>query len=436
MNNQFRSGGDNFPNGDFNGGMNGTQQNPMVNFPSGYGVFGQPPHMSVTPDVKRKTFRICLSGAAIIILAAALIFVCTGGTGNIDYHVPTGGKAEGKYIFSEDITDAPKLFFDENCPKISAVDNKDTANDSTLSTSEVYSKVSPSVVCIDTFEAGKDYILDSTGGGSGIILTKDGYIATNSHVVDDSSKTGVLVTLSDESKYFGTIVGYDKKTDLAVIKIDAEGLKAAEFENSDELSVGQSVFAIGTPLGIEFFNSLTEGTLSAVGRVIGNKYVKYIQTDAAVNPGNSGGALVDEYGRVIGMNTSKIMSAGYDNIAFAIPSNTIIEIVNQLIEHGKITDRCTLSVQVKDCTPYMSKENCVPQGAVITKILTDSPLENTEAEVNDIITAINDVTIKSTVELVDEMKKYKPGDLVKITLYRAGEKSYSFDVNTMFLPDR
>ena len=402
---------------------------------------GPPPPPVIPKSRKGKTARVCFLGAVIITAAAILIFNLTGGTAsNTVYQVPLGARPEGVYTPKDDITeDAPAIFPDENGPQISVSDSGENKSDETLIASEVYDKVSPSVVCITSYEPGMDYVLDAISEGSGIILTQDGYIATNSHVVEDSTETGVMVTLSDGSAYLGTIVGIDVKTDLAVIKIDAEGLTPAEFADSDKVSIGQQVFAIGNPGGIDFFNSLTKGTLSALNRMLSSGYVKYIQTDAAINPGNSGGALVDEHGRVIGMNTAKIVATGYESMGFAIPSNTVMEIINKLIKYGYVNDRGTLSVEGKSCTLYMSKANNIPQGMIITNILDGSPLKDTQAQKNDIITAINDVTVESSVELIDELKKYKPGDTVKLTLYRPGNdsnsKSYSFDVNVKLTED-
>lgn len=396
-----------------------------------------------TPPVNRRTktgksLAICVVGAVIIITAAFLIFNLTGGTAeNVEYSIPEGGRLAGGYV-SENIPDAPNVYPDPDGPQIKVTDGKsDVSNKNDAS--GVYKKVSPSVVCITSYEGGKDYVLDSTGGGSGIILTEDGYIATNSHVVNDSSKTGVMVTLSDKSEYLGTIVGIDVKTDLALLKIDADGLTPAKFADSKKVTVGQQVFAIGTPADVGFLNSLTEGTVSAVERLLSSNYVKYIQTDAAINPGNSGGALADEYGRVIGMNTAKIVSSGYDNMGFAIPSDTIIEVINELIKYGKVVNRGALLINCKDCTLYMSKASKVPQGVIIKSIENGSPLKKTQVQKNDIITAINDVEIKSTIDLVDELKKYKPGDDVKLTLYRADNKSngngYIFDVSVNLVFD-
>ncbi len=426
----FRDGFNNFPYGLSDGYIQG----------GGNGYSGGPPPPPAIPRAKGgKTTAICLVGAVIIITAAILIFNITGGTAdNTEYNIPAGGRLAEEYTY-DDIPDAPYVQPDADGPQIKIRKDGGESSRKKLDASEVYKKVSPSVVCVTAYEWGMDYVLDATSGGSGIILTEDGYIATNSHVVDDSTKTGVMVTLSDKREYLGTIVGVDAKTDIAVIKIDADGLTPAEFADSEKLSVGQQVFAIGTPLDIEFLNSLTKGTLSAVGRLLSNSYVRYIQTDAAINPGNSGGALVDEYGRVIGMNTAKIVSSGYDNMGFAIPSDTVVEIINKLIRYGKVIDRGTLSISAKDCTLYMSKANKIPQGVIITEINDDSPLKGTRVQENDIITAIEDVTVKSTAELVDELKKYKPDDTVKITLYRAGNGSdvnaYTFDVSVRLISD-
>jgi serine protease Do len=282
--------------------------------------------------------------------------------------------------------------------------------------------------------------VNHSGEGSGIIISDDGYIATNSHVVNDNTGTGVVITLSGGEQYLGTIIGIDKKTDIAVIKISAENLSSADFANSDTLFVGQDVYAIGNPGGSAFSNSLTKGTVSAVNRILStNGYVKYIQTDAAINPGNSGGALVNDAGQVIGMNTSKLVATDYEGMGFSIPSNKVVEIVNKLIKYGYVNDRGTLGIEGTTCNLYQSRKNNVPQGMVITKINSYSPLSNTQAKEKDIITEVNGVTVKSSYEFIDQLSKYKPGDKVTLKLFRAAatmaDISYSFEVQVELIDD-
>lgn len=470
--NFYQQGGNGYPNpgqpyGNYNNGYQNTYsqnpQNPQPYQNQGYYTRPQQPYVSQpfpqygaynrgyqpapygAPPImpqrhSGKSVLICLGGAFAIIIAAVMIFSISGGTvDNAEVRIPSNGRIEGTYVQKDELAAAPKIGPDIDGPQIEASDTPSVKSDSTRIATEVYDKVASSVVCITSYEEGEDYVLDAVGEGSGIIITEDGYIATNSHVVDDSKHTGVMVTLANETQYLGTVIGVDVKTDLAVIKIDAKGLTPAEFANSDEVIVGQQVYAIGNPGGSAFFNSMTKGAVSAVNRLLSSGYVKYIQTDAAINPGNSGGALINEHAQVIGMNTAKLVATEYEGMGFAIPSNTVMEIVNKLIRYGYVNDRGTLSIEGKSCTLYMSKANSIPQGMMITKINSDSPLADTDAQKNDIITAVNDVTITSSVELIDELKKYKPNDTIKLTLYRPGKgnnsDSYSFDINVRLLPD-
>ena len=176
-----------------------------------------------------------------------------------------------------------------------------------------------------------------------------------------------------------------------------------------------------------------------MNRVVSGGYVRYIQTDAAINPGNSGGALINSDGQVIGMNTLKFVDTDYEGMGFAIPSNQVIEIINELIKYGSIKSRGTLGIEGKNCTLYESKIKNIPQGVIITGMDSDSALYTTPAKTNDIITAVNGVVVKDFTELVDELKKFKPGDEVTLTLFRVPEKSSlppsSFDVTVTLIPD-
>ena len=179
------------------------------------------------------------------------------------------------------------------------------------------------------------------GEGSGIIFSEDGYIVTNAHVVDGA--TSLKAILSDGTTYEAELVGSDTLTDLAVLKIDATGLQAAEFGSSEDLRVADQVMAIGNPGGYQLNSSVTIGYVSALNRAISNSStgytMEYIQTDAAINPGNSGGALVNQYGQVVGINSAKISATGYEGLGFAIPAETAQPVISDLIEYGYVKDR-------------------------------------------------------------------------------------------------
>ena len=352
--------------------------------------------------------------------------------------IPYNRYTSRNYTEESSIPGAPQVSADPDGPQISTSESSEEVSENTVN--GAYKKASPSVVCITSYKGGEDYVLDKIGEGSGIVISADGYIATNSHVVDDNITTGVLITLSDGSQYLGTIIGVDPKTDLAVLKIDAKKLTPAEFADSGELFVGQEVYAIGNPGGSNFSNSLTRGTVSALNRILStNGYVRYIQTDAAINPGNSGGPLINERGQVIGMNTAKIVNTKYEGMGFSIPSNKVAEIINKLIKYGYVNDRGTLSIEGTTCNLYESKLKNVPEGMVITAINSNSPIKGKNVKVKDIITELNHVRVRSAVEFIDELSKYKPGEDVVLTFFRAagdGERrSYSFEETVTLIPD-
>lgn len=421
----------------------GYYDRPMPAAPVMYPMYSQP--FMPVPKKKSpagKTALICICLSAVIIIGGISLFAAgIGNKGTAENIVPPGSKTtEIGYEADDDVTKAPEIKADPNGPQISAAETPETGSNETTTASKVYDKAYKSIVCITSYDKKKDYITSADGEGSGIVLTSDGYIATNSHVVNDTVKTGVLVTLYDETQYLGTIIGIDKKTDLAVIKIEAEKLESAEFADSDKLKIGELSFALGNPGGSEFSNSLTKGTVSALNRTLsGSAHIKYIQTDAAINPGNSGGALLNEFGQVIGMNTAKLVATDYEGMGFAIPSNTVIEIINKLIRFGSVTDRGTIGIEGKTCDLYMSKVNNVPQGMLVTKIDPKGSAADTDLKVNDIITGINDVKVKSSYDLIDELKKYKPGDKITLKIYRPvsdkSKKGYSFDVSLILKQD-
>ena len=397
------------------------------------------------PGRKKGTFVVktilWVTSVLVVAMAIFLIFKVTNKgveEKQSNEKVPNNSSAKTSYAEEISIPEAPQVSVDPDGPQISTL-TSETDKQPNLANA-AFMKASPSVVCITSYKSGEDYVLDKIGDGSGIIISADGYIATNSHVIDDNKKTGVLVTLANGDQYLGAIIGVDKKTDLAVLKIDAKGLTAAEFADSDKLFVGQEVYAIGNPGGSNYSNSLTTGTVSALNRTLStNGYVRYIQTDAAINPGNSGGPLINDNGQVIGMNTAKIVNTKYEGMGFSIPSNKVAEIVNKLIRYGYVNDRGTIGIQGTTCNLYESKLKNVPQGMVITSISATGALAGLDVRTQDIITAINGVRVKSSIEFIDELSKYKPGDVVTLSIFRVTGRetmpSYTFEVEVTLQPD-
>lgn len=267
----------------------------------------------------------------------------------------------------------------------------------------------------------------SDSEGSGIIYTADGYIVTNYHVIENAisnqsiSKVYVTLPNSDE-EIEASIIGADSVTDIAVVKIQKEGLSAATFDDSNNLKVGELVVAIGNPLGRELAGSITVGYVSALNRTLtsnGRTY-KLLQTDAAINPGNSGGALVSSSGKVIGINTVKIGATDVEGIGFAIPSNIAKPIVDELIKNGKIV-RPYIGISGISLDDNMAKRYNLVKGVYVAKIESSSAAYNSGIKVGDVIVKIDDKEI-TTIEELNEIKNSKNvGDTVKITVYRDGK---------------
>lgn len=263
----------------------------------------------------------------------------------------------------------------------------------------------------------------SAASGSGFILTGDGYVLTNYHVIESSNS--ISVTLYDGKSYDAVLIGYDESSDIAVLKIDAEGLTPVVLGDSDNLNVGDSVVAIGNPLG-ELTFSLTSGAVSALNREItlsNSVTMNLIQTDCAINSGNSGGALFNLYGEVIGITNAKYSGSGsgasIDNIGFAIPINHVRGIVESIIENGYVA-KPYIGVNVSD----VSEETMgygLPAGAAVKAVSQDSPAEKAGLQVNDIITAVNGKEISGRTGLSEAVSAASVGDTLTLTVYRQGK---------------
>lgn len=263
----------------------------------------------------------------------------------------------------------------------------------------------------------------SAASGSGFIITDDGYIITNYHVIENSDS--ITVSLYEGTSYEAELIGYDESNDIAVLKIDAEGLTPVVVGDSDNLNVGDSVIAIGNPLG-ELTFSLTSGAVSALNREItlsSNVTMDLIQTDCAINSGNSGGALFNLYGEVIGVTNAKYSSSNYgasiDNIGFAIPINHIKTIVESIIEKGYIA-KPYIGVSVADVSREIQSYG-LPEGAAVMSLTAGGPAEEAGLEENDIIIAVNGNEIKGSRDLVNAVSNASSGDELALTVYRRGK---------------
>lgn len=260
------------------------------------------------------------------------------------------------------------------------------------------------------------------GLGSGVIVSPDGYILTNNHVVDDA--TDVRVTLADRREFQGRVVGKDKQIDLAVVKIDASNLPAITVGNSAKLEIGDCVLAIGNPYGVG--QTVTMGIISATGRAgLGiEDYEDFIQTDAAINPGNSGGALVNDRGELIGINTAILAggSGGNQGIGFAVPVNLARNVMDQIVEHGHVV-RSQLGVSVQPVTPAIAKAMNLsgPEGALVSQVMPDSPAQKAGLQEGDVITGINGVPINDYNQLRMTVSMMNPGTDAHLKVIRDGQ---------------
>ena len=260
-------------------------------------------------------------------------------------------------------------------------------------------------------------------GGSGFIISRDGYLLTNNHVVDEADE--IIVSLSDRREYKAELIGSDERSDLALLKIDADNLPVVKIGNSDQLKVGEWVVAIGSPFQLNF--SVTAGIVSAKGRSIPNgsdsTYVPFIQTDVAINPGNSGGPLFNLEGKVVGINSQiYTRSGGYMGVSFAIPIDYAMDIVNQLKEGGSVA-RGWLGVSIQEVTSDFAKSlgMSVPKGALVSQVMPDSPAEKAGLQVRDVIVEFDGVEIVYSGDLPQTVGSVKPGSKIEAEIIREGK---------------
>ena len=292
-----------------------------------------------------------------------------------------------------------------------------------LSFQEIYAKVIPSIVYIEVYSES------SMGSGTGVVMTKDGYIVTNHHIIDNHAEGWVV--LSDGSKYEARLVGSDVESDLAVLKIDALGLTPAQFGTSDQLRVGDTVLAIGNPLGAELIGTMTEGIVSAIDRDINvdGYTMSLIQTTAALNPGNSGGALINTAGQVIGITNMKMMSdyETIEGLGFAIPTVWAKEVVDTLLAQGKITGRPTIGIMCfalyEGASPYYGLDS----GIYIESVTAGGPADKAGLQPGDIILTVNGLTVTTLEQFTVIRDQVNVGGVMHLTVWRNG-KTFETDL--------
>lgn len=350
---------------------------------------------------------------------------------------------------------APKKIGEENAPSATIQDTpiaSNTGADGELTAKGVYEKVKESSVGILVYSSSAYSNTALAGEGSGVIIGEDPagtytYIVTCAHVINGGGT--VKVQLHDETQYDATVVGYDSRTDIGVLRIRATGLTAAELGDSDKLSVGETVYAIGNPGGVAFAGSFTNGIVSAISRPVDSEIgyeMLCVQHTAAINPGNSGGALVNAYGQVVGINSSKIASTEYEGMGFAVPSTTVKEVFDEIVKNGYVTNRAKLGINYFPASSNQMYSmivgaNHLPAGTlVIQSVTSDSALQNTEVQAGDMIIKANGKDLETTNMLGDIIENASVGDELTLTICRVDTKNNytlsEFDVKVNLVEDK
>ena len=321
-----------------------------------------------------------------------------------------------------DPTDAPVITSDGSSPQLelndSPVGQDSYAGDNCLPLQQIYEQNIPSVVSISC------QTRSGSGSGTGVVLTSDGYIVTNAHVVDSAMYITVLLT--DGRELEAQLVGSDSISDLAVLHVEAQDLTPAEFGDSTVLRVGDSVAAIGDPLGVSLRGTLTDGIVSAINRDVNvsGRTMTLIQTNAAINSGNSGGPLINCYGQVIGIITLKIgdnaSSAGVEGIGFAIPSSTVQQIVNQLMDQGYVSGRPSLGLTGVALSSFYQSYFHLPSGYYIEEVLVGSPAQQVGIQPGDILVSVEEVQVSTGDDIAAALYGFEVGDDVDIVISRNG----------------
>lgn len=424
-----------------NNSFYGNGENPNINTnysqfynPYGYNNQGNNYGGNPVPQAKNKN-----TGLKVFLICLCIVFgIClVGFVGTISYSLGQSNASSNKsgdsviateYPDSNQSTQSDEHQESDYSDKINStyeglkLENQVKDKDNAKYTSESsYNTVSGSVVGVICY---KDEITDAskcTTQGSGIIISEDGYIITNAHIISNSkTKYAIQVITSDSKTYSAGVVGYDSRTDIALLKADAQGLKPASFGKSEDMQVGTSVIAIGNPGGIGYQNSITGGVISALNRTVpSSTNVKYIQTDAAINPGNSGGPLCNYYGQIIGMNTSKIVSEKYEGMGFAIPSETIKSVVDDLMKQGYVGGRVKLGIIGTAVNAAQMAQYNLPAGILVDSVDENGPLKDSGISKDDIITKIDGESVSNFGEVYAVLEKHKAGDKIKVEVYRS-----------------
>lgn len=400
-----------------------------TNLPHNYSPGWMPPHQTYPaghayPPPKKKNTVARVIGLSVfaVVLIAAVIMVFYGG--QLQYSIPPqvaeteSPSNYGGYDFSDYFSNFRSA--EITIPRADVGDSVSVAllarpAGDVLSYQDIYKKCSESIVAIKGEVSG----MSGYYWGTGIVLTEDGYIITNAHVLEGVSKAKVI--LANDREFEAKLVGYDTASDLAVLKIDAEGLTSAEFGDSSLSEVGEGVVAIGNPLGEEFRGTMTNGIISAIDRSI--DYEGYtmtlMQTDAAINEGNSGGALINLHGHIIGITNMKMSSyySSIEGIGFAIPSSVIKSVVDEIIKTGYVTGRTSIGISILP----ISGDPELPDGLHISSVKENGGAYQAGIRAGDVLTAVNGIPVTVSADVTEIKNEHEVGDTLTLTVYRDGE---------------
>ena len=359
-------------------------------------------------------------GSKLFWKVACLCLVCAllgGVCGGAIFAAISGGGAA-----TEQVSQTP-------APTSSGVLTTQPTSSGAMSAGDIYAAACQQVVGITTELTYQNFFGQTSSqavSGSGFIITSDGYILTNYHVISYAAQYDYDITVMtyDGTSYTARIVGVDSANDIAVLKIDASGLSPATFGDSDSMSVGDTVYAVGNPLG-ELQFSMTTGHISALDRTIttdeSSVPINMFQIDAAVNSGNSGGPVYNDAGQVIGIVTAKYSSTGVEGLGFAIPVNDAVNIANELMENGTVTNKVQLGITTQTIPASVAQYYNMVEGACVLSINAGSCAEKAGLQINDIITGVGSKTVASSDALKAALRGYAPGDTTDLTVYRAGQ---------------
>lgn len=435
------------------------QGTPQHGFDRYYPPYGQPqnyPYASAPgsayqtgaqwglPGQSQKTAKGNRIGKTIFIIALCVCLVTASIA--IGYSIKDG---EGLLPIVTGSSDAAAPTGDADGPSvtISPTPTPSGVSSGSLTAADIYKKVKSINVGVLVYSNN-----NLAGEGSGVIMGEDStgkytYIITCAHVISDYG-TNLRIRFDDNSDIDATVLGYDRKTDIGVLKVEKSGLAKAEFGDIKSVAVGQTVYAIGNPGGTEFFGSFTMGMISAVDRPV-DSAVGYsqpcVQHTAAINPGNSGGALLNEYGQVIGINSSKIAETDYEGMGFSVPVNTVKSVVDEIILHGYVTNRPKLGISYSSISQsqiysIIVQSNGLPSGSIIIReIDKESDLNGKGVQINDLIIKANGKELTSTNTLPEMIDNMKVGDTLTLTICRINSNytiNKPFDVKVKLIEDK